>query len=126
MPQSYGRRRRSAAEVAPRDTRAPGKDDAGAGLVAVVIALVAIAVSRPWWPPKILNGHTTRRLPETVPGLVIPVVIILYMLKFSKSYPERVTRGEPAATRAAELQRNERRPGAVEQHTGRQDLPLPR
>jgi hypothetical protein len=37
----------SSAEVAPRDTRAPGKDDAGAGLVAVVIALVAIAVSRP-------------------------------------------------------------------------------
>ena len=38
-----------------------------------------------------INGHTTRRLPETLLGLVIPVVIILYMLKFSKSYPDRVT-----------------------------------
>ena len=26
-----------------------------AGLVAAVIALIAIATSRPWWPPKILN-----------------------------------------------------------------------
>ncbi len=157
-----------------------------AGLVAAVIALIAIASSRPWWPPKILNtcsfvlfaliavlgftlgknddrwlatwggagvglilgliilalipvmpfteqfarqttpqaywgsptfkkinrvfqrclrghlrdwrvlvaaaaidGHTTRRLPETLLGLVVPVAIITYMLKFSKSYPER-------------------------------------
>jgi hypothetical protein len=30
----------SSAEVAPRDTRSPGKHDAGAGLVAVVIARV--------------------------------------------------------------------------------------
>jgi hypothetical protein len=27
-----------------------------AGLVAAVIALIAIATSRPWWPPKILNA----------------------------------------------------------------------
>ena len=172
----------------------PHNDIGVAGLVAAVIALIAIAVSRPWWPPKILNtcslvlfaviavlgftlgknddrwlatwggsgiglvigliilalipvmpfteqfaresvppsqwasptfkkinrvlsaawgaaifalgasrvaaaainGHTTRRLPETLLGLVIPVAIIVYMLKFSKSYPERVTHGEPA------------------------------
>jgi hypothetical protein len=43
-----------------------------------------------------INGHTTRRLPETLLGLVVPVVIILYMLKFSKSYPDRVTQHEPA------------------------------
>jgi hypothetical protein len=49
-----------------------------------------------------INGHTTRRLPETLLGLVIPVVIILYMLKFSKSYPERVTRGEPEQAHAGQ------------------------
>jgi len=43
-----------------------------------------------------IDGHTTRRLPETLLGLVVPVVIVIYMLKFSKSYPDRVTR-EPAA-----------------------------
>jgi hypothetical protein len=35
------------------------------------------------------------RVPELLLGLVVPVVIIVYMLKFSKSYPERVTH-EPA------------------------------
>ncbi len=44
-----------------------------------------------------VNGHTTRRLPETILGLVIPVLIIIYMFRFSKSYPERVTRAEPAS-----------------------------
>jgi hypothetical protein len=38
-----------------------------------------------------VNGHTTRRLPETLLGLAVPVVIVVYMLKFSKSYPDRVT-----------------------------------
>jgi len=41
-----------------------------------------------------VDGYTTRRLPETLLGLVVPVVIILYMLKFSKSYPDRVTAGQ--------------------------------
>jgi len=44
-----------------------------------------------------IDGHTTRRLPETLLGLVIPVAVIVYMLKFSKSYPDKVTHGEPAA-----------------------------
>jgi hypothetical protein len=43
-----------------------------------------------------INGHTTRRLPELLLGLAVPGVIILYMLKFSKSYPDRVTGQEPA------------------------------
>ena len=53
-----------------------------------------LAGASPWRGSKrrvaaaAINGHTTRRLPETLLGLVIPVVIILYMLKFSKSYPE--------------------------------------
>ena len=121
-----------------------------AGLVAAVSALIALAISRPVWPPKILtacslilftviavlgftlgknddrwlatwggagiglgaaifaagvsrvaaaaiDGHTTRRLPETLLGLVVPVAIITYMLKFSKSYPDKVTHHAPAA-----------------------------
>ena len=53
----------------------------GAAIFAVGVSRVAAAI----------NGHTTRRLPETLLGLVVPVAIILYMLKFSKSYPNRVT-----------------------------------
>jgi hypothetical protein len=44
-----------------------------------------------------IDGHTTRRLPETLLGLIVPVGIIIYMLKFSKSYPDKVTQHEPAA-----------------------------
>jgi len=61
-------------------------------------AICAIGVSR--LAAAAINGHTTRRLPETLLGLVIPVAIIVYMLKFSKSYPERVTHAEPADARA--------------------------
>jgi hypothetical protein len=45
-----------------------------------------------------INGHTTRRLPETLLGLIVPVVIILYMLRFSKSYPDRVRHSQAAQT----------------------------
>ena len=44
-----------------------------------------------------IDGHTTRRLPETLLGLIVPVGIIIYMLKFSKSYPDKVMHHEPAA-----------------------------
>ncbi len=57
------------------------------------VAIFAIGVSRVL--AAAIDGHTTRRLPELLLGLAVPVVIILYMLKFSKSYPDRVTR-EPA------------------------------
>ena len=53
------------------------------------LAIFAVGLSRV--AAAAINGHTTRRLPETLLGLVIPVAIILYMLKFSKSYPDRVT-----------------------------------
>ena len=53
------------------------------------VAIFAVGVSRVL--AAAINGHTTRRLPETLLGLVVPVVIIVYMLKFSKSYPDRVT-----------------------------------
>jgi hypothetical protein len=59
----------------------------GAAIVALGASRVAAAA---------INGHTTRRLPETLLGLVIPVLIILYMLKFSRTYPDQVTRAEPA------------------------------
>jgi hypothetical protein len=59
----------------------------GAALVAAGASRVAAAA---------INGHTTRRLPETLLGLVVPVLIIIYMLKFSKSYPDRVAHHEPA------------------------------
>jgi uncharacterized membrane protein YoaK (UPF0700 family) len=57
------------------------------------LAIFAVGLSRV--AAAAINGHTTRRLPETLLGLVIPVVIILYMLKFSKSYPDRVAHHEP-------------------------------
>jgi hypothetical protein len=57
-------------------------------------AIFALGVSRV--AAAAINGHTTRRLPETLLGLVVPIVIIVYTLRFTKSYPERVTRTEPA------------------------------
>jgi len=59
----------------------------GAAIFAAGAARVAAAA---------INGHTTRRLPELLLGLAVPVVIIIYMLKFSKSYPDRVTHQQPA------------------------------
>ena len=59
------------------------------------VAIFAVGVSRV--AAAAINGHTTRRLPETLLGLVIPVPIIVYMLKFSKSYPERVAGRRPPA-----------------------------
>jgi hypothetical protein len=57
------------------------------------VAIFAVGLSRV--AAAAIDGHTTRRLPETLLGLVVPVAIILYMLKFSKSYPDRVTHHEP-------------------------------
>ncbi len=62
------------------------------------LAIFAVGLSRV--AAAAIDGHTTRRLPETLLGLVVPVVIIIYMLKFSKSYPDRVTR-EPAGAPVA-------------------------
>ena len=57
------------------------------------LAIFAIGLSRV--AAAAIDGHTTRRLPELLLGLAVPVVIVIYMLKFSKSYPDRVTH-EPA------------------------------
>ena len=64
------------------------------------VAIVGIGVSRV--AAAAVNGHTTRRLPELLLGLAVPGVIVLYMLKFSKSYPDRVTH-EQAKAPAAHL-----------------------
>ena len=53
------------------------------------VALIGVGASRVI--AVAVNGHTTRRLPDLLLGLVIPGLILTYMLKFSKSYPERVT-----------------------------------
>ena len=62
------------------------------------LAIFAVGVSRVL--AAAINGHTTRRLPEILLGRGIPGAIILYMLKFSKSYPDRVTH-EPAGAPAS-------------------------
>jgi len=61
------------------------------------VAIFAIGVSR--LAAAAINGHTTRRLPELLLGLAVPGVIALYMLKFSKSYPDRVTHQPAEAPR---------------------------
>ena len=63
------------------------------------LAIMAIGVSR--LAAAAINGHTTHRLPELLLGLAVPAVILIYMLRFSKSYPERVTHNEPAAAARA-------------------------
>jgi len=57
---------------------------AGWGLAIVAVGLSRVAAA-------VINGHTTHRLPELLLGLAVPSLILLYMLKFSKSYPDRVT-----------------------------------
>jgi hypothetical protein len=59
------------------------------------VAIVGIGASRV--AAAAINGHTTRRLPELLLGLAVPVVIVVYMLKFSKSYPDRVTHEQAKA-----------------------------
>ena len=80
----------------------------GGAIFAVGLSRVAAAA---------VNGHTTRRLPETLLGLGVPVVIIVYMLKFSKSYPDRVTH-EPAQAPTTPLTLSGRRRGSVTEGGG--------
>ena len=58
------------------------------------VALLGVGASRV--VAVAINGHTTRRLPDLLLGLVIPGLILTYMLRFSKSYPDRVTHQAPA------------------------------
>jgi hypothetical protein len=53
-------------------------------------AIVALGVSRV--VAAAIERHTASgRLPDLLLGTAIPIVIIVYMLKFSSSYPDRVT-----------------------------------
>jgi hypothetical protein len=63
------------------------------------LAIFAVGLSRV--AAAAINGHTTRRLPEILLGLIVPLVVILYMLKFSKDYPDRVTHKGQAQTPAS-------------------------
>jgi len=58
------------------------------------VALVGVGASRV--AAAAINGHTTRRLPDLLLGLAVPGLILGYMLRFSKSYPDRVTHESPA------------------------------
>jgi hypothetical protein len=62
------------------------------------LAIFALGVSRVLGAA--LSRGTTSRVPELLFGLAVPVVVILYMLKFSKSYPDRVTHSETPVTQA--------------------------
>ena len=55
-------------------------------------AIVGLGVSRVL--AAIIDQHTSSKLPELVLGAAVPVVIIVYMFRFSKSYPERVTQAQ--------------------------------
>jgi hypothetical protein len=59
----------------------------GAILAAGACRVAAAAVQR--------SG--SHRLPDLLLGTALPIVIFIYMLKFTKSYPERVTRTEASA-----------------------------
>jgi hypothetical protein len=54
------------------------------------VAIIALGVSRV--AAAAIDEHTSKRLPEVLLGLVVPVVIIVYMLRFSRSYPDSVAR----------------------------------
>jgi hypothetical protein len=57
------------------------------------VAIIALGASRT--AAAVVNEHTTRRFPELLLGLLLPLAIIFYMLKFSKSYPDRVLHRGP-------------------------------
>ena len=56
------------------------------------LAIVGVGVSRVI--AAIIIEHSTgrHRLPDLLFGTAIPIVLLVYMLRFSKTYPEKVTR----------------------------------
>jgi hypothetical protein len=57
-------------------------------------AIFGIGVSRT--VAAAVSGNGAHRIVEIMLSLVVPVAIIVYMLKFSKSYPDRVAHHDPA------------------------------
>ena len=60
----------------------------GVAIFAIGLARVAAAA---------LDRHHPHRLLELLVGLGVPLVIVVYMLKFSASYPDRVAHDPPGA-----------------------------
>jgi hypothetical protein len=63
----------------------------GVALIAAGLCRVAAAA---------IGRQGSHRLPELLLGTIVPIVIVLYMLKFSKSYPDSVAhaQGAPSLT----------------------------
>jgi hypothetical protein len=59
------------------------------------VAIVAVGASRV--AAAVIGRGTSHRLPDLLLGTALPIVIVVYMLKFSKSYPDRITQGEAGA-----------------------------
>jgi hypothetical protein len=53
------------------------------------LAIVALGLSRV--AAAGVGRHNSHHVVELLLSLAVPLVIVVYMLKFSKSYPERVT-----------------------------------
>ena len=62
------------------------------------VAIFAIGVSRTI--AAAVSGNGSHRIAEIMLSLIVPVAVILYMLKFSKSYPDRVAHHEPGPAAA--------------------------
>jgi intracellular septation protein A len=62
------------------------------------VAIVAVGASRV--TAAAVGRHSSHQVVELLLSAVVPVAIVLYMLKFSKSYPDRVAH-EPANAPAA-------------------------
>ena len=62
------------------------------------VALIAAGLSRV--AAATIERQGSHRLPDLLLGTIVPIVIVLYMLKFSKSYPDRVAhpQGAPSLT----------------------------
>ena len=62
------------------------------------VALIAACLSRV--AAAAIERQGSHRLPDLLLGTIVPIVIVLYMLKFSKSYPDRVAhaQGAPSLT----------------------------
>jgi O-antigen/teichoic acid export membrane protein len=58
------------------------------------LAIVGLGASRIL--AAVVSEHTSRRLPELLLGLLVPLAILIYMFRFSGSYPERVRHQQPA------------------------------
>jgi hypothetical protein len=62
------------------------------------LAIVGLGVARVL--AAVVSEHTSRRLPELLLSLLVPLAILIYMFRFSKSYPGRVLHQQPGPDRS--------------------------